>query len=397
VSDETAPTIDGRRLRVMLQDAGWRVTGEREGLYVRLAPDSEYMGPQGSLLIPTNPDSADYAELLMEALHLLRTSSGDLWSRLLLPQLSTVPTDAFRFRKESAAPKGLIPWEEGETLINSARATLIAGAKSYMEPVRYFNNKFGQFANRYLDTILMGQTGVGSYVVTAYAPVQSRVALKGGKADPLGYEGVDVAAGRAVTTAVVDALEAAVGALEEARTTGQIEPFEQAVEQGVSYELLTAVSMLVEGADEAEVSVEWDRSVLLDTMARTSSSFAFRGSDAQILHQAATALVTPEPPRQHSADGWVHLLSKKEAGGPGVFGVDSGKRKYRVRLQNESDLYIATNAWEEDAHVRVTGMLSTEGNINWLYGATVVKLEPADANKNAPPNGRKRADTIPLF
>jgi hypothetical protein len=361
----------------MLLDAGWRVAGERTGLYVRLQSDTE--GAHGSLLIPTNPQSSDYSELLSEALLALRTSRSELWDRLLLPQLTAVPTDAFRFRKESAAPKGLIPWEQGEALIDAARSTLIAGAKAYMEPVRHFNNKFGRFANRYLDTIYMGQTAVGSYVVTAYAPVQSKVTLRGGaKAEgTIGYEGTDVASGRSVTSAVVDALEAATSALTEARLTQDVAPFEEAVAHGVSYELLTAVRLLVEGADEAEVSVEWDRSVLLDVMVRATTSFAFRRSDVPILDLAANTLATPEPVRQHTATGWVHLLSKKEAGGPGVFGVDDGKRKYRVRLKDEHDHRIAVSAYDEDAHVQVSGQLSREGTVSWLYEASVVRMEPA--------------------
>ncbi len=101
----------------------------------------------------------------------------------------------------------------------------------------------------------------------------------------------------------------------EARQTQQVEAFEAAVDHGVSYELLTAVRLLVEGADEAEVSVEWDRSVLLDEMVRGTASFAFRGTDVPILDAAATALATPEPVRQHTATGWVHLLSKRKLAG----------------------------------------------------------------------------------
>jgi hypothetical protein len=375
VTGDATPIIDGGRLRSMLLDSGWTVAGEREGLYVRLRPDTDD-GSQGSLLIPTNPESSDYADLLAEAMRTLRTSHSELWTRLLLPQLSTVATDAFRFRKESAAPPGLIPWEQGSALIDSARAMLIAGAKAYMGPVRHYNNKFGRFASRYLDTVYMGQTAVGSYVVTAYAPVQSRVPLRSTKDDNLGYDGVDAAPGRDVSSAVVDALDATVSALSEARSTREISSFEHAVEKGVSFELLAALATFVEGAIEAEVSVEWDRSVLLPEMVRPATSFVFRGDDIPILNRAASALATPEPPVEHSADGWVHLLTKKEAGGPGVFGVDSGKRKYRVRLQNPEDLSIAVNAYDDDAHVRVSGMLERDGTISWLYNATVVRLEP---------------------
>ena len=75
--------------------------------------------------------------------------------------------------------------------------------------------------------------------------------------------------------------------------------------------------------------------------------------------------------------GRVHLLAKKQAGSPGVFGIDSlqphGPKKIRVRLADEEDYHEAVRAHEEDLALMVSGRLEKEGNLSWLYNATVIR------------------------
>lgn len=111
-------------------------------------------------------------------------------------------------------------------MILAARATLIAGAKYYVEPSRHFSNRSGRFAARYMDSVLMGHTDPGSYIVTAYAPVESLVPLHATELAPMSYRGIDGAPARAVTTAVAQAVKAAEAALADYRQAGNLEVFD---------------------------------------------------------------------------------------------------------------------------------------------------------------------------
>jgi hypothetical protein len=68
----------------------------------------------------------------------------------------------------------------------------------------------------------------------------------------------------------------------------------------------------------------------------------------------------------------VHLLTRKEAGGPGVVGIDEGKHRYRVRFVADQDYNQAVMAHYDDRHIVVKGDHSKEGTLRWLYNAHLV-------------------------
>ncbi|MGW9308827.1 hypothetical protein ACWGPQ_12530 [Saccharomonospora azurea] len=288
-------------------------------------------------------------------------------------RLRTNQTDSFRFRKESAAPSGLISWRQGEDLISSARSTLIAGAKAHLERARRYSNRLGQFAGRYLDNILMGQTAAGSYIITAYAPTTTLIPISSSQSDTLTLPGTDTVESRAVTASVSKALEAAQEALEHYRSTGSFSAFEDGVHRGISYELTTALRGVTKDSDGGEILIEWDPSNFIDPSS-PSTLFEFKGSDSAVLETASARLgASAEGAIYTNIVGRVHLLTKKHAGGPGVFGIESiaNHRKYRVRLQDPEQYREAVHAHDEDLALQVSGNLERDGMISWIYDAQI--------------------------
>lgn len=369
-------SVDPQKLASLLVEAGWSIIGGRAGSYRRFSPPQGSPFFTGSLLIPLDEDSPEFP-LLMEAVLRQLTEDRDLWTRTLSPKLIINISDEFKFRKESEAPSGMISWRAGEQLITSARRTLLAGAKSFISPIKHYSNKFGQFANRYLESVLMGQTAPGSYIVTAYAPADAAVPIHGGSRSTPDLIGSNVAQSRDVSLAVVRAVEATIEAVEHYRAHHSLVAFEDGVNSGVSYEMATALMGITSQSDGADITVEWDSAVPI--VGRSDSvTFDLRGSDTQILERGANILVEQGPSERVTVTGRVHLLAKKEAGSPGVFGVETlggGKqpKKVRVRLAEEEDYHEAVRAHEEDLAIRVSGNLEKEGTLNWLYNASVVE------------------------
>jgi hypothetical protein len=369
--------VDPDRLTTLLLEAGWHLVGRRSGIYNRLAPPGEAEGRWGSFVVPLDREAPEFVELME---HVLRQASSpsyrSLWARSIAPRLFTDPTDEFRFRKESAAPSGLISWREGERLISSARKTLVAGAKSYMEPGRHFGNKHGQFANRYIDSVMMGQTEPGSYIVKAFAPSASTVPLRKGAEPALEVGPAAGVISRDISHSVVRALEATVEAIHHYRTSGSLAGFEEGVRQGVSYEMATAILGITENSDGSDITVEWDASVPGDFQ-ESVWRYEFSGGDAPILEKAAHRLAAAEKSTFTLVVGRVHLLARKEADSPGVFGVENlmgnQPKKVRVRLADEDEYHEAIRAYEENLAVQVSGNLEREGNLHWLYNAQLVR------------------------
>jgi hypothetical protein len=365
--------VDPIRLTVLLEDAGWQLVGGRQNSYNRFRPPGEEDDRGGSILIPLDVEAPDFRDLLSAAILEIRSSSyREQWDRIILPRLTVEAVDQFRFRRETSAPSGLISWHEGEKLIESARLALLAGAKAYMERASYFGNKLGGFARRYLDSVFMGQTAPGSYVVTAYAPVDERVPIRGNSPNTLGFEGIDVIQSRKLNVSVVNALEATIEAMSHYRETASYAGFEAGVDRGVSYEMTVALAKIVDNAGEADISIEWDP-LSPDPNLPAVQRFELRGSDAEILHTASTRLVAPPPAQRISVIGRVHLLTKKHVGGAGVVGIETLRpgdyKKLRVRMESAEDYHRAVQAHDNDLAVSVSGNVSREGNINWVYDA----------------------------
>ncbi|MFJ1993453.1 hypothetical protein [Streptomyces asiaticus] len=384
--DEVEATIpenvDANRLRVVLKDLGWQNVGGREGIYARYSPPQEQGSPDvsPSVLIPLDQSATDYRHLMHSAL-LQLAHRKDFWTRSLYPRIALSSSDEFRFRKESSAPSGLISWRQGERLIECARRTLLAGAKYYLGPERHFVNRHGRFASRYLDRVMMGQTAPGSYIVTALAPPDDQVSLKPSSEALTSEWDPGSIRLRTVNEAVAHAVGATVEALDHYRSSGSLSGFETGVVDGVSYEMTNAILGIATNADEADITIEWDKASIPPSS--VENHFEFHASDVPTLAQAAIKLAEDQSSAQLSIIGRVHLLAKKQAGSAGVFGVDSlqsaGPRKVRVRLADDEDYHEAIRAHEEDLAIQVSGRLEKEGNLSWLYDATVIRtLGPLD-------------------
>ena len=220
----------------------------------------------------------------------------------------------------------------------------------------------------------MGQSGTGSYVVTALALTEARVPIRNTAEDTLGLEGVDFARGRDVTASVVRALEATTEALGHFKSSGSMSGFDDQVSSGVSYELVTALHDVASGADESDITIELahtDDMSITDPMAEVHQ-FVFSGSDVTVLEQASAQLLVSTEPERLRVEGRVHLLERQVAGGPGLVGIDEGNYRYRVRLNSGEEYHEAVLAHDEDRLIMVEGDLSQKGTRRWLNNAQLL-------------------------
>lgn len=370
--------LDPQRLDLLLREAGWEIVGIREGAYIRFVPPGAGGARSMTVRVPLDQTAPEFNDQLASALSDIRRAMRvDAWAQLVSRAL-VAPSDEFRFLKKTATPGGLIAWTQGEELVAAARSALVAGAKAFMSPMKYYSNKHGRFANRFLDAVLMGQTAPGSFVVTALAPVNERVPYASAIADQALWEDdVDAARGRDIALAVVQAVEATIEAVAEYRSSGTLHAFEESVELGVSYEMASALRNLAAGSDGASVVVEWDPSVPPETSSGRRE-FVLQPGDVSVLDKAANMLVsTAAEPVKVSIVGRVHLLTKQDVGGPGTVGLENlstlRPRKLRARLSPE-DYSRALHAHDEDKAVIIEGTIQREGNLHWLYDGRLVSV-----------------------
>ncbi|MCE1180641.1 MAG: hypothetical protein LWW86_16630 [Micrococcales bacterium] len=369
------PRVD--LLRLIAERVGWIRTGGVDGTF-------EAWGSRDGLdevLLPMNADAGDYERLLEKAEKRLRSNDPTLVAGMIQQRLMTSEAQLLttQWRKETALPSGLIMWDEGEEMYTRAREQMVAAAKASVERRRYHGNRSAYLARNFIEDTLMGLPQAGSYIIQALTPAHNAYYLSEA-AEKRARKSSDrlVDPERTSGKEILDVLEKSLGAIRQCldsyARSPRIEPFEEAVREGVSYELTKSLSELV-GDGETEISFSSD--------AAPTREIVFTPPEAEVLQRATTALAQDTEPTIALVEGEVTLLSREAGGGDRVIRLDTsaaglGFRRLRVHLSAEQ-YDIAMQAHREERPVKVHGRVEREGNLHWMYVAdalTIAEPEP---------------------
>jgi hypothetical protein len=332
---------------------GWQPAGTfRDSVeYWELAADRGIQGAPEEIIVPRDPSTVDFRSLLARAQQTLDSLYGAQARSiaLMIEAMITHDLNELLLRRDTPDVSGLIDWIGGNEMVESARGFLVASAKATSKPRRRFANADTTIAEEYLAACRMGQTQVGSYVVTALTPshgsfATSRSTKSDAKKGPI-FQGRDI------TDTLIRALEASKEAIHESRTGAQPEILETYVPHGVSLELVRALRQLVSEHVESSVSVEVQHEpTLIEQAATTVHEFVFSPDDAPVLDQAAQYFEESPAPRAVSLSGEVVLLknsaraaehqiklSSRVNGAPRMVSVTLTPEQYELALKAHQD------------------------------------------------------------
>ncbi|MCJ1702121.1 hypothetical protein MT356_20615 [Rathayibacter festucae] len=211
------------------------------------------------VILPIRKHASDTEDLLGDAALLLSQQHGKEFHQVVetVRLMLSKHLDEIEVRRATSNAAGLIHWQLGNDAIVSTRDILSASAKASSSRRKRFYNAESVIAEEFLAQCYMGQTRVGSYVVTALTPAEASLATsRSQKSDQL-HPRIE---GRMVTETLAESLGAVQDAITEAKkSNGQIEAFEMAVASGVSYELLSALEPLTRGT-ESGIEISYFRS-----------------------------------------------------------------------------------------------------------------------------------------
>jgi hypothetical protein len=372
-------SIDTETLTALLRHFHWAPTSKEPGRYeVWTAQDS----PNREVIVPLDPEKGDFAGLLDRARYTLLSQYGrpayDLLD-MLRAQIKAA-LDATQWHKETALPPGMIGWHEGEDLYASARSQLSAIAKSSRQPRRHHGSAGWYISRNFLENCYMGQTDIGSFVITAHTPSHMRFHVSRHSEDshldrPREAQTIS---GRTIIDNFEQALKAVSSALDDFKSRPKVDVFYETIEAGVSYELVRALSKFTEGSESA---VTIDRNT--DSPEHPAAvEIVFAPTAAPILDQVANAFVLDPEPQGVTLQGEVVVLSREvEREGLAriirlnVEGVSDTKDISKVRVRLDADQYeIAMEAHRREASLQVTGRLEKENNRWWLYNAMDLEI-----------------------
>lgn len=338
--------VSPEQLEAYLQNAHWIQTGKLRSVATIWNRQDDL---DAEVVLPLSRSVKDYVPRLRDALAAVASFErrgvldvisdiGRMFANVITVRVIHADTD-----------DGTIPINDGVLLITKAKDLLSAAAQSIYAKQKHFTGKPTPDAKEYVDTLLLGQTEIGSYVVNVIAPVQ------GGPMAPGGTESVPLA--KAVTLNLVTGLEALERASERYQETGSLREFETTIVQGASANMCDALLGFsgVKRNRAFEIKVSPSEGPMFETEART---FKFDAPRVEILGKASSFFKDDYVLTGRTLTGYVTKLSKPKEDEAGTIMLDTQfddlNRKVRIELDKD-DYHTAVIAHDTKQYVQCNG------------------------------------------
>lgn len=318
-------------------------------------------------LVPLRTEFRDYARRVLETLRTLAVVE-DRSELAVFRDVKASSSDVIRVR--AVAPDyagGTMPFEEAVALVERSRDLMLAAACSAVAARPVFHTRKPTDAVEFMKRVRMGQTEIGSFVVTMQAPVppalqpvqQTLPTVEPGIAEEP-FE-------RRCTRTLIRSLHALQGAVEESTSSGSFGPFEAAVAAGVSANLCDTLVDLYESchAAEIEVAVNWAAvHPHVPAQSEPPPRIVLPREFVEPLKSASRMFREQRPDVGLEVRGYVVKLERNDGdmhGSITLYGPIGGRHR-RVRLELWGDDYDrAVDAHKAGLPLRAIGNLAKDG------------------------------------
>lgn len=362
----------------LLRNFDWAPTSKVPGKYEVWTHSGSY----DEILVPLDPDKRDFNPLLDRVLRTLLHKYGNDAARVrdLLTLRLSASLASTQWKKQTPVNAGLISWIEGESLFNAAQDSLTASAKATHEKRMHHGTASAYIARKFLEKTLMGQTEIGSFIITAHTPTAERfhVNQRSENRSARDFRQAEMVTGKDILATLQKSLEAVRSGLDEYRSSPNIEGFVPLIEDGVSFELIRSLAALTNGGD-ASISIETDSGTGDEAPQR--AEITFDAVESSVLGKVAEKFKEAKAPETVHLIGEVSRLDNSSTSPVHLVGLDikagSGVKRARVRLTPEQyDLAVEAHAVHK--WLEVSGQLQRDGRDYWLYNAEGVRLAPME-------------------
>jgi len=341
-----------------LQTTGWGKHDDKPGY--RSIWHKEYQGETADLLLPVDRSVGDYVQRMIDAVRLIAGIEHRSETEVL-SDLQLASTDVLRVRFSYAdAADGTIPLLQGERLVESTRELFLAAGSAVNSRRAYFATNRPEEVRQFVQNLRLGQSEQGSYILTVLSRVSPE--LKAGNL----FDEIDPPFERKAVAGLNHALLALRDAVAQAETNFTAGVFQDAVAQGVSANLCTALvnmnSNHPQPADQLRFGFTWARTRPID--AQTPREVVFRAESIPIIQEAARILKATEPMDDQDIQGYVVKLQQREPGGIATVAtvIEGLPRKVTIEL-TEDDHKRAIEAYEKRIEMACRGRLTRSGQL----------------------------------
>lgn len=361
-----------------IRSIGWRQVdklGVRGTVWEKDTGQSR--GPE--ILLPASREVIDFTTRMSEVLSTLSKVEGK--SQLaLFNELRSVATDVVRFRLHNPGfEDGTVPLHAGKFFVKAAYDMMESAAYAAFQPRAVYQGRRPDVVTDYMQNLRLGQTEVGSYVLTIRSPVPPMLRIPI-QADLFGVTQPQAAQPeepfeRRVTLKLASALGALKGAADESGMSGNIDPFTSAIPSGVSADLCESIAELStrSRAESIEVGLQWSqaRPLSLPLGEQVPSRVIIPSDVTPLLRETARVFRENIPRNEFDLFGYVVRLDSTDAAVEGTItvagAVDGDSRKVHLQLDAEG-YHKAIAAHKDGSQVKCIGTLRKTGTSYVLEG-----------------------------
>jgi hypothetical protein len=348
------------------------------------AVDWEISGPDRSIevTVPRNARWRDYARRVREVLAELSQLEGRS-EHAIAQDIQRASRDVIRVRAVvDGRSDGSISLEDGSTLARSARALMLAAACSAYEPRRAYGSRKPAPATEYLKALSMGQTEIGSFVLTILSPVPPAFTQQ--MAPPFGDAATSDPYNRRVTRTLSTALGAVTRAAESSIATGDIAPFNDAVTEGVSADLCESLGLLRECSTVLAVSISVGWAPARPESTQLPTLHEFTPDAIEYIAAAGRSLRERSPVDDFEVLGVVIAIDRPTDAIAGIATVltDVDRRPRKVRISVSGDAWThAHAALGTEQMLACRGELTREGKQYVLHNPRGIAFISPDTDE----------------
>lgn len=235
--------ITPAQLESYMLSHGWFRDGDFKGL-ASIWHRSSTDHADAEILLPSSAAAKDFADRMVDAV--IAISLFEARSSLtVLKEVTGYFADLVRIRVfHNDVDAGTIPINDGVLLNIRARDLMASAVMSTASKRRHFMGKRSPEVKAYIDSLRLGQTEIGSYIVNVIAPAGPS------QSDQACFE--DVPLSNIVTANLASSLEALTLAIDEFSSIGDLTVFDAAVNSGASSNMCDALIGL-SGTEKNEV------------------------------------------------------------------------------------------------------------------------------------------------
>jgi hypothetical protein len=376
IDEQALVSPSPRDVRLYLRTRGWeRQPSEPRGPDVWTLPSEAGIY---EVVAPSSREARDFPKRIAELLRTLSIAE-DRSELDVLRDLATLTFDIQYVHTMHAGPPGTAPLRDAAEAFSAAHGLLAAASTAFEEPRLVLPHRRPARTAEFMNKILAGPTGEGSYVISIWVPIPPRLTQE---EDSVLFELPDEPFERAATRHLNRALVAAHAAVRDALDSDAgLEAFVERESDGISANLCEALVSL-SGEDEMpfDVRFAW---ALDRPLFDVAPVVRFDVESIPTLREAARELRARLPEDEVRIRGNVVRLHREGQLGIGevtVAGIVAGDpveklRKVSVTL-DEADYARAITAHEQFLDVEVVGSLIQRGTRTYLRDARGLTVRP---------------------